>query len=70
MHLRHSVKRKTALLIQPSKPPVMPSEESPQWVEVPLPQDEDNDYESMSYIPTDLCSSWIRGVLKLFFVFL
>lgn len=78
MHLRHSVKRKTALLIQPSKAPEMPPqrhpqrhpEESPVQLDLLLPQDEDNDYESMSSIPTDLCSSWIHGVLKLFFVFL
>lgn len=54
MHLRHSVKRKTAMLIQPSKPPVMPPEERPLRMELPLPVDEDNDYESMLHIPADV----------------
>lgn len=54
MHLRHSVKKKTALLIQPSKPPEMPRERSSKLMEVPLPADEDHDYESTSYTCTDL----------------
>ncbi|XP_026217096.1 SH2 domain-containing protein 1B [Anabas testudineus] len=47
MHLRHSVKKKTALLIQPSKPPEMPREKSSKLMEVPLPADEDHDYENL-----------------------
>lgn len=44
IHLRHSVKRKTALLIQPRKPP----EVEPQREEIPL-REEEPDYESTSY---------------------
>lgn len=41
MHLRHSVKRKTALLIQPQKPPEQESQRAP----MPLPEEE-HDYEN------------------------
>ncbi|XP_070841658.1 SH2 domain-containing protein 1B [Chaetodon trifascialis] len=41
MHLRHSVKRKTALLIQPQKQP----EQEPQRMEVSFPEDQ-HDYEN------------------------
>lgn len=42
MHLRHSVKRKTALLIQPQKPP----EQEPQREQRYLPEEEEHDYEN------------------------
>ncbi|XP_041817268.1 SH2 domain-containing protein 1B [Chelmon rostratus] len=41
MHLRHSVKRKTAMLIHPRRPP----EQEPQSMEVSLPE-ADHDYEN------------------------
>lgn len=42
IHLRHSVKRKTAMLIQPRKPP----EQEPPMPQGPVP-DEDHDYENV-----------------------
>lgn len=47
MHLRHSVKRKTALLIQPQKPPEEP-QRSPTPMSAPsAPEEhEEHDYES------------------------
>lgn len=77
MHLRRSVKRKTTLLIQPPKPPEMshgerlpearrpeerPPAESSHRMEVPLPEDEDHDYESMSYIFTDLSVFFLHSM--------
>ena len=44
MHLRHSVKRKTDLLIQPRRPPEDPEEEDKQRM-----FEEASDYESASY---------------------
>lgn len=49
MHLRHSVKRKTALLIQPQKRHDPPDSPEAQGKQMPVPE-EDHDYESTSYI--------------------
>ncbi|XP_018534732.1 SH2 domain-containing protein 1B [Lates calcarifer] len=46
MHLRHSVKRKTALVIQPRKPSAAPPEEEFHLQQVPA-DEVDNDYENV-----------------------
>lgn len=62
MHLRHSVKRKTAMLIQPQKPPELPR------TPMSLPE-QDHDYESTSHILSSgllfTASFWISSVLDL-----
>ncbi|TKS87379.1 SH2 domain-containing protein 1B2 EAT-2-related transducer [Collichthys lucidus] len=47
MHLRHSVKRKTALLIQPQKPPEEPQRSPAPMSAPPAPEEhEEHDYEN------------------------
>uniref|UniRef100_A0A3Q3JX19 SH2 domain-containing protein n=1 Tax=Monopterus albus TaxID=43700 RepID=A0A3Q3JX19_MONAL len=48
MHLRHSIKRKTAILVHPQKPTEKPPEEEPGKMMVPVAE-EDHCYESMSF---------------------
>lgn len=67
MHLRHSVKRKTAMLIHPRRPP----EQEPQSMEVSLPE-ADHDYESTSDIfclLSSASSSWVGGDISPFLLF-
>lgn len=49
IHLRHSIKRKSGLLINPPKPPIEPPPERPQALPEHLPEEEDHDYESKSH---------------------
>lgn len=66
MHLRHSVKRKTALLIQPRHAPVP---EGGAWGASMPPPEEDHDYESASGFISFTTSSMTHRSSDLFSVF-